>query len=582
MSWKKYFTPVPTGNNPSGAYSPLGGAGNASIPGPAARNYNSHLPDVYVGSPNRIERYGQYNTMDSDSEVNAALDILAEFCTQKNDQNGTNFTLEFRSRATNSETTILQKYLQQWSKLNKFETRMFRLIRNAFKYGDQIFVRDPETQKLFHIDSANLTKIIVNESEGKTPEQYIVKDMNLNFKDLVATTPHQTNGQINNGGQGSYQSASSGKGYLAGSSPSQAGTRFSKDDNEIAIDASHVVHLSMSEGLDNNFPFGNSLLETVFKVYKQKELLEDAIIIYRVQRAPERRVFYVDVGNMPSHLAMQFVERVKTEIHQRRIPSSTGGGQNVIDSSYNPLSINEDYFFPQTAEGRGSKVETLPGGTNLGEIDDLRYFTNKLVRGLRIPSSYLPTGAEDSASQYNDGRVGTAYIQELRFNTYCERLQGLLIEGFDQEFKRYLLEKGVNIDTSMFDLKFQPPQNFAAYRQSEIDNARIPTFTQMSAIPYISNRFAMKRFLGMTEEEIAENERLWREENDEALQMQPTDAAGEMRSAGVSGAGIESDLGGVEDEALDINAEGGGDTTPPDTVTGDTIAPTGASTEQTV
>ncbi len=581
MSWKKYFTPVPTGDNPSGTFSPLAGS-RGSMPGPAARNYNSHLPDVYVGSPNRIERYGQYNTMDSDSEVNAALDILAEFCTQKNDQNGTNFKIDFKQKATNSEVTIISQYLQQWCKINKFETRMFRLLRNTFKYGDQIFVRDPETKKLFHVDCANLTKIIVNESEGKSPEQYVVKDMNLNFKDLVATTPHQTQGQLNNGGQGSYQSASAGKGYLAGQSAGQAGTRFSREESEITIASEHILHLSLSEGLDNNYPFGNSLLETIFKVYKQKELLEDAIIIYRVQRAPERRVFYVDVGNMPSHLAMQFVERVKTEIHQRRIPSATGGGQNVIDSSYNPLSINEDYFFPQTAEGRGSKVETLPGGTNLGEIDDLRYFTNKLVRGLRIPSSYLPTGADDSASQYNDGRVGTAYIQELRFNTYCERLQGLLVEGFDQEFKRYVLEKGVNIDTSMFDLSFQPPQNFAAYRQSEIDNARIPTFTQMSAIPYVSNRFAMKRFLGMTDEEIAENERMWREENDESLEQPPTDATGEMRSAGVTGAGIEGDLGGIEDEALDADIEVGGDTTPPDTVTGQELGAGSATTDQTV
>src|SRR6056300_1972930 len=164
MSWKKYFTPVPTADNRNGSYSPFSLKGNNGI-GPAAANYSSHLPDVYVGSHNRIERYGQYNTMDSDSEVNAALDILAEFCTQKNDQNGTNFTLDFKSKATNSEVTILQKYLQQWCKINKFETRMFRLIRNAFKYGDQIFVRDPETKKLFHIDAANLTKIIVNESE---------------------------------------------------------------------------------------------------------------------------------------------------------------------------------------------------------------------------------------------------------------------------------------------------------------------------------------------------------------------------------------------------------------------------------
>jgi len=547
MSWRKYFTPVPTGNNSTGSYSPMGGPRSGSQPGPARANYSSYLPDVYVGSPNRVERYGQYNTMDLDSEVNAALDILAEFCSQQTEHNRTCFQIDFKTKATNTEVTVIQKYLQQWSKLQNFETRIFRIMRNAFKYGDQFFVRDPETKKWFHVDPANVTKIIVNESEGKKPEQYVIKNFNLNFVEGVATTPYETNGNVTGGGSGYLTGGV--RGMVGQPQQSMSGSRYMTEAREISVDAKHVIHLSLSEGLDSNYPFGNSLLETVFKVYKQKELLEDAIIIYRVQRAPERRVFYIDVGNMPSHLAMQFVERVKTEIHQRRIPSSTGGGTNVIDSSYNPLSINEDYFFPQTAEGRGSKVDTLPGGTNLGEIDDLKYFTNKLVRGLRIPSSYLPTGADDSAAQYNDGRVGTAYIQELRFNKYCERLQNLLIEGFNQEFKRYLLEKGINVDTAMFDLRFQPPQNFAAYRQSEIDNARVPTFSQVSAIPYISNRFAMMRFLGLTEEEVAENERLWREENDENLTT-PADAAGnDLRTAGISGAGLEADLGNIEQEA---------------------------------
>jgi len=566
MSWKKYFTPVETTDNPNGSYSPISGRAASARPGPARSNYSSYLPDVYVGSPNRVERYGQYNTMDMDSEVNAALDILAEFCTQTNSENKTNFKFDYNKRATNTEVTILGQYLKQWTKTNEFETRMFRIFRNVFKYGDAFFIRDPETQKWFHVDPAKVTRIIVNESEGKRPEQYIIKDFNLNFKELVATSPHMTNGNITGGSGAGYNTG--GVRGMIGNSPQLQGTRFSVEDGEIAVDAEHIVHLSLSEGLDNNFPFGNSLLESVFKVYKQKELLEDAIIIYRVQRAPERRVFYVDVGNMPSHLAMQFVERVKTEIHQRRIPSATGGGQNVIDSSYNPLSINEDYFFPQTAEGRGSKVETLPGGTNLGEIDDLRYFTNKLVRGLRIPSSYLPTGADDGASQYNDGRVGTAYIQELRFNNYCERLQGLVAEEFNQEFKRYLLDRGVNIDVSMFDLAFQEPLNFAAYRQSELDNARIPTFAQIQAIPFMSNRFALKRFLGMSAEEIAENERMWREENDENLNTQPTDASGEMRGAGISSAGISADLDGAEDiDTTEADPELGGDDTPPETAT---------------
>jgi hypothetical protein len=488
--------------------------------------------------------------------------------------------MNFNTKATNSEITILEQYLKQWTKLQNFETRLFRIMRNLFKYGDAFFVRDPETKKWFHVDPANVVRIIVNESEGKTPEQYVIKDFNLNFRDMVATTPFQVAGN-STGPQGNY--ITGGSRGMTGTVSRSSGSRFQEGEGEVSVDAENVIHLSLSEGLDQNYPFGNSLLETIFKVYKQKELLEDAIIIYRVQRAPERRVFYVDVGNMPSHLAMQFVERVKTEIHQRRIPSKTGGGTSVIDSSYNPLSINEDYFFPQTAEGRGSKVETLPGGTNLGEIDDLRYFTNKLVRGLRIPSSYLPTGADDSASQYNDGRVGTAYIQELRFNEYCKRLQGLVGEDFNQEFKRYLLEKGVNVDVGMFDLEFQPPQNFAAYRQSEVDNARIPTFQTMSAIPFVSNRFAMKRFLGMTDQEIAENERLWREENEENLEMPETDASGEMRGAGISSAGIDDDLGGGEEEIPDADgAIDGGAGEGPSTVTGDDATSTPPTTDQTV
>jgi hypothetical protein len=542
MTWKKYFSPVAVSTN---GLTNISGVDSANRPGPAKSNYSSYLPDVYTGSPNRVERYMQYEVMDSDPEVNAALDILAEFCTQKLKDGKSPFTVSWRNKATNSEVRILGEYMQQWVKLNQFDTRIFRIVRNTFKYGDAFFIRDPETQKWTWVDPSKIVKIIVNESEGKKPEQYVIKDLAPNFTSLVATmiTP---NVNPRNNGAGSipssgFGSAASQRG-ASSSYPNSSGSRFGLTETEHAVDAKHVVHLSLSEGLDNNFPFGNSLLENIFKVYKQKELLEDAILIYRIQRAPERRVFHIDVGNMPSHLAMAFVERVKNEIHQRRIPSQSGGGQNVIDSAYNPLSINEDYFFPTTAEGRGSKVETLPGGTNLGEIDDLKYFTNKLFRGLRIPSSYLPTGADDSQASFNDGRVGTAYIQELRFNKYCERLQALITAAFDEEFKMYMYHRGMNIDANLFELKFNPPMNFASSRQAAIDTERINTFNTIQAVPFMSKRFALKRFLGLSEDEIAENERMWAEENGKG-QPTHTDAAGELRSAGLSAAGIEGDLG---------------------------------------
>jgi hypothetical protein len=560
MSWKKHFTPVDISSMQSGSMSPMS---SARRPGPAHSNYSSYLPDVYAGAPNRVERYMQYDTMDMDPEINAALDILAEFCTQKDKENSTPFNFKFKNKPTNTEVKLLKDALQKWTKENQFETRIFRIIRNTFKYGDCFFIRDPQTKKWLFVDSTKVTKIIVNESEGKVPEQYGIRDLNFNFKNLVAVTPHGTT-NTSPSGTSSYTSGGGFGRGMVGDAARTAGTRFQNNPNEVTVDAKHVVHISLSEGLDNNYPFGNSLLESVFKVYKQKELLEDAIIIYRVQRAPERRIFYVDVGNMPAHMAMSFVERVKNEIQQRRIPSSTGGGTSVIDSSYNPLSTNEDYFFPQTAEGRGSKVDTLPGGTNLGEITDLRFFTNKLFRALRIPAAYLPTGIEEAANTISDGKVGTALIQELRFNEYCKRLQASIIETFDLEFKLWLDGKGINIDNSLFEIKFNNPQNFAAYRQAELDTMRAAVYAQIAQIPYMSKRFSMKRFLGMTQEEIAENESLWREENSSTLKP-PTNPSGEMRSAGITPGGMTADTAAAEAEAppdMAAAAEGGAEAAP--------------------
>ena len=522
--------------------------GNGRSVDPGYRNYQSQLPEVYTGQPNRIERYNQYEQMDMDSEVNAALDILAEFSTQKNQENHTAFTVKFKEKPSDNEIRIINEQLQQWVALNELNKRIFKIMRNVFKYGDQVFLRDPENFKLYWTEMSKVTKVIVNESKGKEPEQYLIKDINPNFQNLTVTAVSTTDTYVNHPQTGGPSGA-----YVQPQAPFGGGSRFSHARNEAVIDAEHIVHISLTEGLDVYWPFGNSVLENIFKVFKQKELLEDSIIIYRVQRAPERRIFKIDVGNMPSHMAMAFVERIKNEIHQRRIPTQTGqGGANMMDATYNPLSQNEDYFFPVTADGRGSSVETFPGGQNLGEITDLRFFTNKLFRGLRIPSSYLPTTAEDGSQAYTDGRVGTALIQEWRFNQYCIRLQSLVADKLDREFKLFMRWRGFNIDGGLFDLEFNEPQNFAQYRQADIDAARITNFGQLEQFPYLSKRFLMKRYLGMSEQEVSENESAWAEERGDSELAQPE--APNLRAGGVSPGGITSDL-----EALgpDLGAAGG-------------------------
>ena len=548
MTYKKRFTgvnatgqmsPISGRNSNAGAWNgagynvaPTGGWNNDQF---GYKNYQSRLPEVYTGHPNRIERYNQYEMMDVDAEVNACLDIIAEFSTQKNEQNNTPFEIEFREDPTPHEVELIKKQLQQWCKLNELDTRVFKIFRNTIKYGDQVFVRDPENFKMYWVDMTKVTKVIVNESEGKKPEQYVIKDINPNLQNLSVAEKTTTDFQAQPPTAG-YSAPYS---YTVPNEPyGTTGSRFSLGMNEAAIDAKHIVHLSLTEGLDRYWPFGQSVLENIFKVYKQKELLEDAILIYRIQRAPERRVFKIDVGNMPAHMAMAFVDRVKNEIHQRRIPSSMGGA-SMMDATYNPLSMNEDYFFPVTADGRGSSVETLPGGENLGQIDDLRYFNNRLARGLRVPSSYLPQGPEDNPTPLSDGRVGTAMIQEFRFNQYCERLQNYISQKLNDEFKLFMRWRGFNIDSSLFDIKFNAPQNFAAYRQSELDTARVAVFQTMEAFPYISKRFAMDRFLGLTEEEIAENERLWFEEREKP---DDSDVKGsDLRSIGISPGDLDND-----------------------------------------
>ena len=568
MSWKKYFTSVDNSGLPLN----VSGLKDDSGPGAATSRYASWLPEVYAGSPNRLMRYIQYDQMDNDLEINAALDTIAEFGTQQEQSNKVPFSINFKSKPSDTENTILIKSLSQWCKLNELHKRAFRVFRSTIKYGDQFFIRDPETYKLFWIDPANIEKVVVNESEGKKIETYFVKGLAPNFEELIATNVAPLHTRPYGAGQGlnaGYQSVGTQtSNYLTGA--------IDGVDQGIPVDAKHVVHISLTEGMDHNWPFGISILEPIFKVFKKKELLEDSIIIYRVHRAPERRVFFIDVGNMPPHKARQYLEQVKYEVQQKRVPNKKTDGTSVADAAYNPMSMLEDYFFAQTADGRGSKVDTLPGGENLGQIDDLRYFNNKLLRGLRIPASYLPTGPDDGSAMYNDGKVGIAYIQEYRFARYVERLQKQIQEELDKEFKMFLKYRGIEIDSSEFEIMFNPPMNFSSYRELAMDSERAQLFNQIAAIPYLSNQFKLQKFLGLTESEIKQNEELWRQENnyekykdgeetnlkDLGIRPQPDAAVNPALDVDVGGlppTGPEGDINTIDDagDLGDPNAPGG-------------------------
>ncbi|XAI94005.1 portal vertex protein [Pseudomonas phage vB_Pa-PAC2] len=551
-SWKKHFKPA---SNSALPIQTKNTSGYAS----AVSKYNTWLPEVYMGPPNRLERYIQYEQMDLDHEVNTALDTIAEFSTQPDGVTGLPLNIKFIEEPTETELKILTKSLKRWIHLNKFEDRLFGIFRSTIMYGDQFFIRDPETYELYWVDPHKVEKIIVNESKGKEIETYFIKDVDLNTAELVGS--NVTNKiQIGYGNTASaFPQATMGINpagpYASANNPSQNGSLANSE--AMPINAKHIVHFSMTEGMNSAWPFGTSELETIFKVYKQKEMLEDAMLIYRIHRAPERRVFIIDTGNLPPNKAQQVLERVKYEVQQKRIPNKTGGGSNILDSSYNPLSTLEDYYFAQSADGRGSKVDVLPGGSNLGEIDDMRYFNNKMMRALGVPSSYLPTGPDDGTAGYNDGRVGTAYIQEFRFSERCKRHQRQIVKTLDKEFKLYLKFSGITIDNSIFNITFVEPQNFAKYRQIDMDSAQVAVFNGIADVPYISKRFALKRYLGWGEAEILENEKMYAEEQSLKNKRGKKADAG-MRQVGISPAALAG-VGEFDTSAVSDSSDFGGD-----------------------
>ncbi|EAR2661141.1 hypothetical protein EI314_24955, partial [Salmonella enterica] len=484
-------------------------------------NYASYLPVVYTGLSNRTDRYRQYEQMDQDPEIRTSLDIIADFCTQSTEDFGLPFKIRYKDKIGDSEVTTLEDRLESWAEQNDFKTRIYEIVRGLLKYGDQFFVRDPETMEWIWVNPANVEGVFVNEETGKNPVAYFIRDISFNMRDKVMSNLQigfdkmAYPGSLPNALSGSASQFGGMGGGYANAGNAQSADPFSMAAGRkdvLPVAAEHVVHLTLNTGQDPVWPFGTSILEYVFKVYKQKELLEDSIIIYRVQRAPERRVFKIDVGEMQTHQAMAYVERFKNEIHQRRIPSNKGGSTSLMDAAYNPLSILEDYFFPQSSEGRGSSVETLPGGDNLGQIDDLRYFNNKLIRGLQIPASYLPQGPDDGGvALFGDGAT-QAMTSELRFNNQCMRYQRLIAKVFDMEFKRYMVKNGYSISASSFEVIFNPPINFASYRKAELDAKLISTYMSLDGLPYIAKQTILKK-MGFEQSDIVENEQNWLMEN---------------------------------------------------------------------
>lgn len=426
------------------------------------------------GSASRITRYREYDLMDNDVEVARSLDTIAEEMvgSDPNTDMPIELVIEGDKEQDIPSTTVmtLRATLRYWNSLHDWNRRLFKIARVTAKYGDCFFIRHKDTSRWEYVHPKSVVAAIVDERDMTR-----VVGWQMKREQKTPNSPYnQPTGQY-----GNYSN--------------ELVDTFPADD---------VVWFSFNDDISEAAPFGESVLRAVYRAQKQKELLEDAIIIYRIQRAPERRVFYIDVGKMPPQRVKAHLEQIKNEIRQRKIPTF-GGGVEQVDSVYNPQQMSEDFFFAQRPDGRGSKVETLPGGQGLGELADLEYFQWKVFRGLRIPLSFMREGQDNA--MVSDGKSGVAYIQELRFALYIKRLQGYISVTLDKEFKRYMRAAGINIDPTIFFIKLMEPENFGIWRQQQLDSELLATYAQADSIPHMSKRFAMKNFLQLSDEQILVN-----------------------------------------------------------------------------
>jgi len=461
-------------------------------------NFNM-IQQVYRGRYDRLERYKLYDWMDQDSDIARALDLIAEQCTEKNDENHY-WNFDWSLEPTDEESQIVQENLSQWSKINEWDNRLFRTFRNVVKYGDWFYFRNPETFELYSIHPKFVLGALVDRNKMEIVA-WIVRNFTLNTEHLELSVDNKgIQDRIKNMGMSS-------------------GLRNTK-----VLPAIHMTHLSLSEGkfagsssdddpsdkYNNRWPFGESWLEQASKTFKQRELLEDSVLIHRVQRAPSRTVWYIDTGKMRPDRASWTVHNFKNELNQKRIPQFIGGEQKTVDSVYNPISQLEDIYIPVSFDQRGSKVETLEGQP-WNEIPDLDYFTKKMMTALRVPRSWM-VGPDEGGAIFGDARVGVAYQEEIEFSKFCTRIQKNLANEFDYEFKLYCKMRDINVSTADYELSFVEPDNYEDYKRNARDQDNINTWSSIKDDPTISKRFARVKYLNWTHDEVVENERMWIEE----------------------------------------------------------------------
>ncbi len=271
----------------------------------------------------------------------------------------------------------------------------------------------------------------------------------------------------------------------------------------VRISPDAITHVT-SGLLDYNQKVVVGYLHKAMKAVNQLRMLEDALVIYRISRAPERRIFYIDVGNLPKARAEQYLKEVQTSYRNKLVYNADTG---EIKDDRKHMNMLEDFWLPRREGGRGTEISTLPGGQNLGEIEDILYFQKKLYKSLNVPISRLET-----ETAFAIGRATEISRDEVKFSRFVDRLRTKFSRIFDDVLRTQLLIKNIITDEDWNKIKeyisydFQKDGHFVELKEAEILRERVSTLEQLDQFvgKYYSEAWIRKNVLRQSEAEISQ------------------------------------------------------------------------------
>jgi len=411
-------------------------------------SYTRGLPFLPESELNRKRRYDEYEKMDDYPEITAALDIYADDSTQKDLRNK-------RWKVVSDSIDAIEEVERLFDRI-KLERVYYDIVRGTCKYGDTFI----ETVANANDMTAGIMKV-------KVLNPYYIMRIEDKFgylKTFIQEIPH--------GSQDTGSYAQSNSSY-------------------IELDKNQIVHFRLHTSDPKYYPYGKSILAGAIRVYRSLKLMEDAMLVYRLSRAPERRIFYVDVGNLPASKAEGFLETMKTRFKKEKFHNN-----NKVDGRYNPLAVDEDFFVPVRGN-QGTKIDTLPGAQNLGEVDDVKYFRDKLLATLKVPKDYIV--------EYDKSPERKANLSQLdvKFARVIQRVQDSVCVGLADIAKRHLTMLGYPASVvRRLKIALPEPSDVFIKRKLEIDEAKARVVQAVVGTGLFPTSRIYKEYYDMTDTEI--------------------------------------------------------------------------------